>query len=91
MIAAGLFGLVVAYIISYYCLVEVQQGYLAMSQLGPPQESPDPVITVELQPMYRFGGRRASLIYAPIHAIDVRLRPATWSMTIPSTWSGAEA
>lgn len=85
-IAAGLLGMGVAYVASYYCIVRVSQGSLALG-LQPVQTPTELVVTLALQPTYRVGGDLAAFIYAPMHAMDCRLRPERWSMRVRSTWS----
>ena len=33
----------------------------------------------EPEPTYRYGGRAAKVIFCPMHEVDRRLRPWTWS------------
>jgi hypothetical protein len=62
-----------------------QAGGPVQSQLFGSNYSPQLQAQYRLvwQPAYRMGGNIASIVYAPIHAVDRMLRPDSWSITVP--------
>ena len=79
-IAAALFVPALLYIVSYFCVVQVQQR----PRLRIVTVSGQTQFRIALAPTYRFGGATASSIYGPLHTLDRKLRPNTWSVPLPS-------
>jgi hypothetical protein len=70
--------LLVPYIGAYYATVRVGLVFHNVSAWEPPRLAPH---DVQLPPHYnptRICGIDADAIFAPVHAIDRRLRPKTW-------------
>lgn len=86
-IAAAVLGAFAAYVASYYCLVQVGQPTVTRSRIvieidhGSSRAASVPAhfsVRLDSRPVYRMGGRFATVTYRPIHAIDRKLRADTW-------------
>ena len=78
--AATLLGPSLLYVVSYYCVVQVPQMFRG-AFLGTTVSGQSEVI-LALEPTYRFGGAISSSIYGPLHTLDRKLRPDTWSIAV---------
>jgi len=91
-----LLAVTIAYVGSYYCLVQAQWKKTLNSgvvQIRFGRMSTDSASIVgEVLPTYRVGGGCAASVYSPLHELDRRLRPSTWTVTIqrqqPLEWAG---
>ena len=70
------------YVVSYYCVVQVRQLTTFRGALVVTTVSGQPKVILALEPTYRFGGAIASSIYRPLHTLDRKLRPDTWSIPV---------
>jgi hypothetical protein len=85
----------VLYVVSYYCVVQVQQRPTFIGAIAVASAPGQPQWLLALKPAYRFGGAMSSSVYGPIHTLDRKLRPDTWSVPLSvqrmkpaDQWSG---
>jgi len=72
----------VLHVVSYYCVVQVQQPPTFIGVIAVASVPGKPRWQLALEPTYRFGGAISSSVYGPIHTLDRKLRPDTWSVPL---------
>ena len=95
MFAASLLVPAVLYVVSYYCVVQIRQRPRFIGAIAVASVPGQPMWRLALEPTYRFGGAMSSSVYGPIHTLDRKLRPDTWSVPLAvqpmkpaDQWSG---
>jgi hypothetical protein len=77
-IIAGVLAPILGYAASYFALVQTQppnwRGPVSFSRTTDQE-----VMILPLSASYRTGGDWARVVYSPIHAVDRKLRPDSWS------------
>ena len=89
-ISLSVLGVLILYVASYYWALQrprlINGGLADFALILPASEG-----GLQLLPKYRVGGDVALLVYKPVHAVDRKLRPNRWYMTLRTEqqlWAG---